>query len=180
MSNSHSDGRQRQNFNFVLFPFQPHPLLTVFPLFFFSFSNSAISFPHFSVHLPLPPFFGFVLKFQNIPGSRIELAWNGISKRDNFHDRNAPSLRRSLLSKPTFPPEKKIMFMFCSAASFSFSFLHFLDSHAISYCNDRLPACLLWLPAWKKKHRFDRQNYIHDCVRFTMLMTSSSSPPSYP
>ena len=81
--------QQQQHFTCACFPF-PSLRLLVSQILFLSLAPSPLfSFPpcFSSVHPPLPPSSSALCDFQNIPESWTELAWNGISKRDNFHDK---------------------------------------------------------------------------------------------
>ncbi len=135
MSNPQFDGLQQQNFNcaqfallslqtFLSLPLSPSLSHAVFTFFCLSL-HFLFLFSLFSDRPPRSPpsSSGALCKFQNIPESRIELAWNGISKRDNFHYKIAPS---SLLSsvKANISPRKSL-YMFGSAF-FSFSLSSFL------------------------------------------------------
>lgn len=107
--------------------FHFRPSILYFRSYFFS-STSII---------PSLPSSGALCGFQNIPESGIELAWNGISKRDNFPYKIAPSSPLSSVKANIFPRKKACT---CSVPLFPpSSFLQF--SQTAKLCLTVMTGC---------------------------------------
>lgn len=112
MSNPHFDGLLQQNFNWEISISVPPPFLlplslTLFPIYLFNYFFFAFQ----QLHPSSPASSGTLCEFQNIPECGIELAWNGISKRDNFHYKNRSLFPAQLCQSQRF--SRKSLYTFC-------------------------------------------------------------------
>lgn len=155
MSNPHFDGLQLQNFNCAQFPslsLRPFPSLSL-KHFFLSLTQHFLFFFHFSpsillASLPLPP--ALCVNFRIF--QRVGLSWHemGLAKETIFTTESLP-LRSSLLSKPTFPPEKLVHVQFhCFLLS-----LFFIPQTTMLYLTVMTGCLHVSFYSEHEKHRFD-------------------------